>query len=89
MANPLTNVAVEFDGKVFVPQQAIDLPVGTKAVVAVETPPRPAPSRPRPPTKQERREWEQFIEELNKTEPYFPTVEAALGYSRKYPGYYP
>ncbi|HEY2412009.1 MAG TPA: hypothetical protein VGI40_07190 [Pirellulaceae bacterium] len=89
MAIHLTNVAAEFDGKVFVPQQAIDLPVGTKAIIAVETPLAPMPSRPQPPTEEERREWEQFIEEINKTEPYFPTVEAALGYSRKYPGYYP
>lgn len=32
---------------------------------------------------------EAFMRDLHESEPYFPTVEAAIGYSRKYPGFYP
>ena len=85
----MSTVVAEYDGSVFVPQQPLSLPAGTKVTIAIpETSPAP-PAPPRRPTDEERREWERFVAELNSTEPYFPTVEHALGYSRKYPGYYP
>jgi hypothetical protein len=85
----MTTVVAEFDGKVFVPQQPVDLPAGTKVTVAIPEAAAQGPQQPRRPTEEERREWQKFMEELNSTEPYFPTLEHALGYSRKYPGYYP
>jgi hypothetical protein len=58
MANQhLTNVAVEFDGKVFVPQQVIDLPAGTRATVSIEAPPVSPPPPSQQPTEEQRREW--------------------------------
>lgn len=85
----MTTVVAEFDGKVFVPQQRVDLPAGTKVTVSVPAAAEPAPQPPRRPTPEELRELQSFRDELNRTEPYFPTLEHALGYSRKYPGYYP
>jgi len=85
----MTTVIAEFDGKVFIPQGPVELAPGTKITIAIPVTDLSPPKPPRPPTEEERCEWQRFIDELNKTEPYFPTVEAALGYSRKYPGYYP
>jgi hypothetical protein len=87
----MTNVVAEFDGKVFVPCQPVDLPAGTQVTIRIPAHSSEAPSslkRP-PPTPQQRQEWERLMRELNATEPYFPTVEDAIGYSRRYPGYYP
>lgn len=87
----MNNVVAEFDGKVFVPCQPVNLPAGTKVSVAlpgVSTGAELIKKKPLPTTKQQQ-EWEQLMRELNATEPYFPTVEDAIGYSRKYPGYYP
>jgi hypothetical protein len=85
----MATIVAEFDGNVFVPQQPVDWPAGTKVTVALPTAPEMPAGPPRRPTEEERREWEQFRAELNRTDPYFPTVEDALGHSRKYPGYYP
>lgn len=78
----MTTVVVEFDGTNFVPQQPVDLPVGTKLALPIPTAPRAQPVEPSRP-------WEELMAELNADEPYFATVEEALGRSRKYPGYYP
>lgn len=84
----MNTIVAEFDGQVFVPQQPVDLAPGTKVMVAIPLDTAMLSPR-RAPTAEDRREWQQFIDELHRTPPYFPTVEAALGYSRKYPGYYP
>lgn len=36
----MTTVAAQFDGKVFVPEQPVDLPAGTKVEIALPQPPR-------------------------------------------------
>jgi hypothetical protein len=79
----MPTIIAEFDGKVFVPEQPIDLATGTKVAIPLPAASGKAESRPVRPTDEQRRERERFIEELNRTEPYFPTVEAALGYSRR------
>lgn len=82
-------VVAEFDGRVFVPQQPVELPVGTKVAVSLPQSSVSPMQRPREPTQEERREWQEFIALLNSSDPCFPTVEDALGQSRKYPGYHP
>lgn len=84
----MTTVSAKFDGKAFVPELPVDLPVGTKVTVAIPAEQQTGKARRRP-TPEELEEKRRFVEELNATESYFPTVEHALGYSRKYPGYYP
>jgi hypothetical protein len=85
----MSTIVAEFDGSVFVPQQPLDLPAGTKVTIVLPEATASPSVPPRRPTEAERREWERFLAELNSTEPYFPTVEHAIGYSRRYPGYYP
>jgi hypothetical protein len=82
----MTTVLVEFDGTNFVPQQPVDLPVGTRATVAIADLPSGVAPPPRPPTEEDRVRWKELMAELNATEPYFPTVEDAIGYSRGRPG---
>jgi hypothetical protein len=74
----MATIQAEFDGRVFVPRQAVDLPVGTKVAVIV-------PDPPRAPTEEENRIWEYIQRQLDATEPYFPTVEEAMRYLRKRP----
>jgi hypothetical protein len=78
----MTTVIAEFDGKVFIPQGPVELAPGTKVAI-------PLPTPACVPTAEDRQSWEELMRKLNETEPYFPTVEDAIGYSRKYPGYYP
>ena len=82
----MATVIAQFDGQNFVPEQPVDVPVGTKVTITLPVASPPAiPLPPRQPTAEEKANWEEFLRELNATEPYFPTVEEALRYSRKYP----
>jgi hypothetical protein len=83
----MTTVVVEFDGTTFVPQQPVDLPVGTRATVAIADLPAEVFRPPRQPTDEDRARWEELMAQLNATEPHFPTMEDAIGYSRGRPGY--
>lgn len=69
-------IQAEFDSRVFVPCEPVEVAVGTRVEVIVP---------PRKPTEEERRWWEELRKELDATEPYFPTVEDAMRYSRKRP----
>ncbi len=71
-------VKADFDGRVFVPCERVELPVGTRVEVVV-------PGPPRKPTPEENQEWQRILQELASTEPYFPTLEEAMRYTRKYP----
>jgi hypothetical protein len=71
-------IKAEFDGRAFVPCQAVDLPVGTKVEVIIL-------GAQEKPTPEELRQWEEIRRELESSEPFFPTVEEALRYSRKRP----
>lgn len=84
----MTTMLAEFDGKAFVPQQPVDLPVGTRVIVSVQAPlvEMKLPSNPpRKPTPDEDREWERILHDIRASEPFFPTVEDAMRYLRKRP----
>ena len=72
----MTSITAEYDGRVFVPSQPIDLPAGTRVVI-------PVPSPPRRPTASEDIEWKNILDEIAASPPAFPTVEDALSASRR------
>jgi hypothetical protein len=72
----MATIKADFDGRAFVPREAVELPVGTTVEVLVP---------PRPPTEEEQREWQAILQEIAATEPAFPTVEEALRHSRGRP----
>lgn len=72
----MTSVVAEFDGKVFVPSQPVDLPAGTRVEILIPRPHRAA-------TPHEDREWQGILSELAASEPAFPTVEDALRATRR------
>jgi len=80
----MNTVVAEFDGRVFVPEGPIDLPAGTKVAIPLPLPPI---QPPRPPTSADHARWDELVATLNATEPHFPTVEDAIGYSRGRPGF--
>jgi predicted DNA-binding antitoxin AbrB/MazE fold protein len=69
-------VKAEFDGRVFVPCEPVDLPTGTRVEVVVP---------PAQMTADERRQWEEIAAQIESSAPHFTTVEDALRYSRKRP----
>jgi hypothetical protein len=72
-------IHAQFDGRVFVPEQAVQLPVGTKVAISVPT----LKMQPPPPeTPEQRARWEELMAELHATEPAFATLEEAMDYSR-------
>jgi hypothetical protein len=74
----MPTIKAEYDGQVFVPCEAVDLPAGTRVeVVVTGTPP--------PLTPEEAREWQEILRQLAAGEPRFPTVEEAMRYNRKRP----
>jgi len=81
----MTTVNVELDGTAFVPQQPVDLPVGTKGTVAIAHSTAKSLVPKRRPSAEAIAEKNRYVAELNATEPYFPTVEDAIRYSRKRP----
>ncbi|HLW67943.1 MAG TPA: antitoxin AF2212-like protein [Gemmataceae bacterium] len=74
----MPTIAAQFDGRVFVPTQKIDLPPGTKVEVVV-------PTSLRRPTEQEAQEWREILQEIHAAPPVFPSPEEALRQSRKRP----
>lgn len=72
----MPSLRAEFDGEVFVPAEAVDLPRGTIVEVVV-------PPVPRQPTDDENRQWREVLDDLANSEPAFPTVEDALRPSRR------
>lgn len=74
----MPTVKATFDGKVFVPCEPVQLPVGIQVRVVV-------PTRPRKPTAEDEQFWRELQQHLNATQPYFPTLEDAMRYTRKYP----
>ena len=74
----MTTLRAEYDGRVFVPCERIELPIGTRVEVWV-------PGAPRKPTPEEQRQWDEILAELNSREPSFRTVDEALRQSRKRP----
>lgn len=74
----MTVVTADFDGRVFVPRIALNLPVGTLVKVVV-------PGQPQPPSKEDVVEWEGLLSEIRASEPKFPTVDEALRQSRARP----
>jgi predicted DNA-binding antitoxin AbrB/MazE fold protein len=69
-------VKAEFDGRVFVPCQPVDLPAGTRVEVVV-----PPPAM----TEEQARQWEEIANQIESSAPHFPTVDEAMRYSRKRP----
>jgi hypothetical protein len=74
----MDTVKAEFDGKVFVPCEDVELPRGTKVEVLI-------PGTPRPPTEEEAKEWKKILQEIQDNPPAFPSVDSALKHSRKRP----
>ncbi len=73
----MATVRAEFDGKAFVPCEPVELPVGTQVEVLL-------PGPPRKPTEEDNRRWQEILREINSTDPYFPTLEDAMRYTRKW-----
>jgi len=69
-------VKAEFDGRVFVPCQLIDLPAGTRVEVVV-----PPPKM----TEEEFKQWQVLAQQIESSSPHFPTVDEAMRYTRKRP----
>ena len=69
-------VKAEFDGRVFIPCEPVDLPAGTRVEVVV-----PPPAM----TADQQKQWEEITAQLDASAPHFPTVNDALRYSRKRP----
>jgi hypothetical protein len=67
----MPTVKAEYDGRVFVPCEEVQLPRGTKVEILV-----PGPNQEL--TTEEVQEWHQILQELSSSEPHFPTVEEAL-----------
>ena len=81
-------IEVVFDGKTFVPIGLVNLPVGTKAEVAVSGggDGLPSASPPPPPmTEQQKQDWERLCQQWQSTPPPFATVEEAMAYTRGRP----
>lgn len=74
----MERIIAEFDGKVFIPKGPVSLPAGTKVALLL---PAAAPKL----TEDEKNLWNEIVKELDATEPLFPTVEDAIGYSRGRP----
>jgi len=69
-------IRAEFDGRVFVPCDPVNVPVGTKVEVFVPPP---------PPTPEQQERLAELQKELDATEPHWPTVDEAMRYMRKRP----
>lgn len=67
-----------FDGKVFVSCEPGNSPVETRVEASMPWPPGNG-------TPELKAEWDELMKILESTQPYFPTVEDALRYGRKYP----
>ena len=82
----MTIIKATFDGKVFVPSEAVDLPSGTTVEISFSTkPPKdPTHSSPRPEamTLEQRQEWETILKEIQEGEPPHETFEDYLRYRR-------
>ena len=78
----MTTILAEFDGKVFIPCEDVKLPAGTRVgVVVPEASATPAAVS----TEELTDAWKRILRDLESSEPYFPTLEDALKYSRKRP----
>ena len=69
-------VKAEFDGRVFIPCQPVELPAGTRVEIVVP-PPRM--------TEDQLRQWEEIAQQIESSAPHFPSVDDAMRYSRKRP----
>ena len=85
----------EYDGAVFIPDEPVNLPPGTRGTIDLPEPAAGVPSaaeditdgaRPMPPmTEEQRRDWDELVADLRATEPVWPTVEDAMRYTRGRP----
>jgi hypothetical protein len=71
----MLTLKAEYNGKVFVPSETVNLPPGTKVEIVI---PRPL----RQPTADEDRQWQDVLNDLAATPPAFPTVDEAINVSR-------
>jgi hypothetical protein len=71
-----STLQAEFDGRVFVPRQQVNLPVGTTVEVLLP---------PADPSPDDDREWCDLLKEIHASEPAYPTVDEAMRQSRMRP----
>jgi hypothetical protein len=85
----MSTIKANFDGRVFVPADAVELPVGTQVDVLLPSSPTTATAGSSPPpatpSATEQAAWAEIRKELAATPPAFPTVEEAMRHSRKRP----
>jgi hypothetical protein len=74
----MATIKAEFDGRVFIPCQTVNLPPGTQVGIFI-------PESPAPMSEEEKAAWERIQKQLRTSDPHFPSLEDALRYSRKYP----
>lgn len=82
----MTTVIAQFDGQNFVPEQPVNVPVGTKVAIMLpaESPQNCSP-QPHQFTPEEDADWERILTALRTGDPEFPTVEDAMRYIRRRP----
>lgn len=78
MRTMMSIIRAQFDGRVFVPTEAVTLPPGTKVEVLI-------PGASGKLTPEQMKEWQEILRAIDATEPEFPTVEEAMRHSRKRP----
>jgi len=78
----MSTVSAHFDGRVFVPDGPVSLPVGTRVTLAI--PETSAGGEP-PPIGPEDQEWNEIVAQIRAGEPDPPTVEEAMRQIRMRP----
>lgn len=86
----IKTIEVVFDGRNFVPSEAVDLPAGTRLNlplpdVSLWTPSRLVSNNPWPLTEHEKEEWEELRKQWENVPEEFRSVEEAVSYSRGRP----
>jgi hypothetical protein len=71
----MTLIRAHYDGNAVLPEDNVNLPVGTPVDVYV-------PHAVHSPSAEENDEWDEIVREIATTEPAFPTVDDALNHTR-------
>jgi len=80
----MTNILVKFDGKAFVPDQPLSLPVGTRATVAI---PDVSSSTAKVPDSNsaDDDDWQRIVAQIRSAEPETGTLEETMRQIRMRP----
>ncbi len=79
----MTTVVVKFDGKAFVPDQPLSLPVGTLATVAI--PDASSSTAKAPDSNSDDDDWQRIVAQIRSAEPETGTLEDTMRQIRMRP----